>query len=272
MLCRHGRLGRRVLGTRRLSTGQELLKKLREAARDAGGDPLEVYQPWMLTDSLQQSLMLLHQASGDASLAVLGAALGTRLLSLPWNWRSLQRRCDAMALMPVYQELAKAYNEQRQGGTEADLRRAGDRVKEFTEETRFFPLQGLGYQLGFVVPIGLTYFGALYGIMQHPDAFRDFATAPSLWLDSLLLPDPLGVLPCLSALALLGNAEVNATPPKPGQEETAKYFQLVIRGALLTFAKSWGRPSSLDMCHGLRAVCPQQPSSSSLRTASTLRH
>ncbi|CAJ1437057.1 unnamed protein product, partial [Effrenium voratum] len=133
----------------------------------------------------------------------------------------------------------------------ADLRRAGDRVKEFTEETRFFPLQGLGYQLGFVVPIGLTYFGALYGIMQHPDAFRDFATAPSLWLDSLLLPDPLGVLPCLSALALLGNAEVNATPPKPGQEETAKYFQLVIRGALLTFAKSWGRPSSLDMILGL---------------------
>ena len=28
--------------------------------------------------------------------------------------------------------------------------------------------QARGYQLGVVLPIGLTYFGALYGIMNHP--------------------------------------------------------------------------------------------------------
>eukprot|EP00930_Biecheleria_cincta_P007044 TRINITY_DN108187_c0_g1_i1.p2 TRINITY_DN108187_c0_g1~~TRINITY_DN108187_c0_g1_i1.p2 ORF type:complete len:106 (-),score=7.93 TRINITY_DN108187_c0_g1_i1:69-386(-) len=56
-----------------------------------------------------------------------------------------------------------------------------------------------------------------------------------MWLDSLVLPDPLGVLPVLSALAVLSNAELNANPPQPGQERDAEYFKLVIRGATLAF-------------------------------------
>ena len=34
----------------------------------------------------------------------------------------------------------------------------------------------------------------------------------------MVLPDPYGLLPCLSALCLLANAELNTTPPRPGQE------------------------------------------------------
>ena len=38
------------------------------------------------------------------------------------------------------------------------------------------------------------------------------------WLDSVVLPDPYGLLPCLSALCLLANAELNTSAPKPGQD------------------------------------------------------
>ena len=37
------------------------------------------------------------------------------------------------------------------------------------------------------------------------------------WLESLVLPDPYGVLPCLSAFSLLLNAEINTPKPRPGQ-------------------------------------------------------
>ncbi|CAE7238199.1 OXA1 [Symbiodinium necroappetens] len=233
---------------------EEVLRALRAAAADAGVNPLDLYQPWLLMDVLQQSLLLLHSATGDAGAAVVAAALLTRLATAPWNLTSLRRRCDALVLMPVYMNLAKSYSEaqSRRGGrsestvggaagaakaekAEADLQKATERFQAFTQETGFNPVQGLGYQVGVVLPIGLTYFGALYGIMNHPDSFRSFVTSPSLWLDSLVLPDPYGVLPCLSALALLANAELNANPPQRGQEETAEYFKMVMRGALLTW-------------------------------------
>ena len=239
----------------RTGAEEEVLRALRAAAADAGANPLDLYQPWLLMDVLQQSLVLLHSATGDAGAAVVAAALLTRLVTAPWNLTSLRRRCDALVLMPVYMELAKSYSEAqaRRGGlggestlggaagaakaekAEADLQKATERFQAFTQETGFHPVQGLGYQVGVVLPIGLTYFGALYGIMNHPDSFRSFVTSPSLWLDSLVLPDPYGVLPCLSALALLANAELNANPPQPGQEDTAEYFRMVMRGALLTW-------------------------------------
>ena len=189
----------------------QLLARLRQVAADeghtferllkgiwnldfAGADPTEVYQPWLLMDALQQSLMRLNEATGDAFLSVVLVALLTRLFTWPWNRLSLQRRCDAVHLMPVYQEILWAYNDaqRRRGGAglgaagaqeaEADLLLASQRLKEFTEETKFFPLQGLGqtfllllkpfmagYQFGFVLPVGFVYFGALYGILKHPD-------------------------------------------------------------------------------------------------------
>lgn len=160
---------------------EELLTRLRQVAVDAGGDPLESYEPWLLMDSLQQCLLQLHQVTGEASLTVVLVALATRLVTWPWNRRALQRRCDAIHLMPIYQAIAKAYNDaqQRRGGkggtgaagaqeAEVDFQEASARLKDFTEETRFFPLQGLGYQFAFVLPVGFVYFGALYGIMLHP--------------------------------------------------------------------------------------------------------
>ena len=48
------------------SASQELLTRLRQVAIDAGGDPLESYEPWLLMDSLQQCLLQLHQAGYEA--------------------------------------------------------------------------------------------------------------------------------------------------------------------------------------------------------------
>merc|ERR1711957_680542 len=71
--------------------------------------------------------------------------------------------------------------------------------------------------------------------MAHPDAFRSFVVEPSLWLDSLVLADPYGILPVISACAVLLNAEINTPPPREGGEDNAVYFRFVIRGAVLAF-------------------------------------
>ena len=49
------------------------------AGERAGGDPLEVYQPWIFMDSLQQSLLLLHQVIWLSAIVVvvLERCLGT---------------------------------------------------------------------------------------------------------------------------------------------------------------------------------------------------
>ncbi|CAE8611972.1 unnamed protein product [Polarella glacialis] len=85
------------------------------------------------------------------------------------------------------------------------------------------------------MPIYFTGYCTLRGMVMHPDSFRDFVTHPNLWLDSLVLPDPLGVLPVLSALAVLSNIELNSPPAQKGKEADADYMRLVLRGATLAF-------------------------------------
>lgn len=224
------------------------MERARAGARDLGFDPQEVYEPWVPMDFLQQGLMALHGVLGEGSLAVIAAALAVRLLTWPLNIRAVQRRCDAMALMPIYVGIVKAYGEAQKmrggaGGTgaagaeraEAELEETQERLKAFIQETKFSPMQGMGYQFGCLMPLYFTAYCTLRGIVTHPDSFRDFVAAPTMWLESLVLPDPLGVLPALSALAVLSNAELNANPPNPGQERDAEYFKLVIRGATLAF-------------------------------------
>eukprot|EP00811_Abedinium_folium_P006183 NODE_15692_length_1036_cov_3.361936.p2 GENE.NODE_15692_length_1036_cov_3.361936~~NODE_15692_length_1036_cov_3.361936.p2 ORF type:complete len:153 (-),score=39.44 NODE_15692_length_1036_cov_3.361936:381-839(-) len=99
-------------------------------------------------------------------------------------------------------------------------------------------MQGLGYQFFWVMPGGLMTFLALDGIVSHPDSFRALAVTPTLWLDSIALVDPYGVLPVLSALAVLSNQELNGIPPDSRDKEsqdTARYMRYVIRGASLAF-------------------------------------
>lgn len=228
---------------------EETLMLARQAAEHLGFNPHEVYEPFLLVDVWQTALLGLHGMLGDGGLAVAVAAILIRVVTFPWNHSALQKQCDRMELLPVYMDLAKALQEaqRRQGGAdgsgafgaakaEADVHRFGIALKDMTETTKFSPVQGMGYQFMCLFPLYILGYFTLRGIVAHPDVFRAFAAAPSLWLDSLVLPDPLGILPAVSAMAVLLNVEANSPTPRPGQEENAQYMRLVMRGAALTFA------------------------------------
>merc|ERR1719213_1616492 len=85
------------------------------------------------------------------------------------------------------------------------------------------------------MPMYILFYCSVRGMIAHPVTFSSFAVDPSLWMDSLLLADPLGIMPVVSACAVLLNAEINSPPPREGQEENALYFRYVIRGAVLAF-------------------------------------
>lgn len=245
---------RRALTTS-AATADDVLARARSGAVELGFDPTEVYEPWFCVDLCQQALITLNGALGDPSLAVVLLALAGRFISLSWNVRALQRGSDRLVLAPVYFSIVKAIKDaqSRRGGAdgggasgaakaEADLIHLNARLKDFSEVTKFNPLQGMGYQFLCLAPQWLLAYAALRGMSAHPDAFRGFVVDPTLWLDSVVLSDPFGVLPCLSGLAVLVNAEVNATPPADrhlkGEQESIddrRYAQCVLRGALLTF-------------------------------------
>lgn len=225
---------------------EETLETAREAAIALGYSPFEVYQPWILVDTWQQCLLALHSTLGDGGLAVSVAAVLLRLATLPWNLRSIQKSCDRMELAPVYMDLAKALNlrQRKRGGTdpseaaktEMEIHHLSAAMKDMYDETKFTPLQGMGYQFLCLFPMYITGYFTLRGIVAHPDMFRGFVVEPTMWLDSLVLADPLGLLPAVSACAVLLNVELNSPPTRPGQEENSEYMKLVVRGAALTFA------------------------------------
>lgn len=254
----------RSIGT----SAEALLEKARQQALDLGFDPGEVYMPWLPVDAFQQALIGLHGFLGDSALTMVVMALLLRLSTWPLNVRALQRQCDRVELMPVFMDIMKAIElaKRRRGGAnqeiaavveaagsqpisessvaeraraaseaEADIQRLSKQLHDFNESTRFSPLQGMGYQFFCVLPMFLMTLVSLRGMIAHPDAFRSFVVDSPLWLDSLVLADPMGAMPIVSALAVLMNAEINGPPEREGQEENTQYFRLVIRGACLTF-------------------------------------
>eukprot|EP00927_Polykrikos_kofoidii_P052686 TRINITY_DN4659_c0_g3_i1.p1 TRINITY_DN4659_c0_g3~~TRINITY_DN4659_c0_g3_i1.p1 ORF type:complete len:412 (+),score=74.21 TRINITY_DN4659_c0_g3_i1:53-1288(+) len=226
----------------------EALERARSQAAAMGYNSEDAYEPWMLIDGAQQAFVLLHDTCGDGGVAVALAAVLMRIMTLPWNLRSLQKQSDRLVLFPAWQRIAQALQAaQRQRGgadgsgpagaqkAEADLIRLGAQLKDFTQTTNFSPVQGMGYQFFCMLPLQILGYCALSGIMGHPDAFRGVVSSPTLWLGSLVLADPTGALPVLSACAMLMNVEINSPPPVDGKEETAIYFKFVMRGAILCF-------------------------------------
>lgn len=235
----------------------EVLDRARVAALDMGYDPSEAYDPYFFTDGMQQAFLSLHGFLGDGTLAVISVGLLLRLATINFNLRALQRQCDRLELMQVYVGLAQANQEamrRRQDNkeddqgrdparraeaamrAEADLLVLKGKHESFTRETGFTPMMGMSYQFGVLMPSFICTYAAFRGMMVHPDSFNAFVTQPTLWLDSMVLADPLGAMPILSACCVLMNAELNS--PRPTEEdkkENALYMKLVVRGVCFAF-------------------------------------
>lgn len=221
-----------------------------------GYDPSEAYDPYFVTDGMQQAFLSLHSSLGDGTLAVISVALLVRLVTVNFNLRALQRQCDKLELMQVYTGLMMANQEamkRRQGEdtdkgrdparkaeasmrAEADLLVLKGKYESFIRETGFTPMMGMSYQFGCLMPSFICTYAAFRGMMVHPDSFNAFVVEPTMWLDSMVLPDPLGAMPILSACCVLMNAELNSPrPTEADKKENALYMKLVIRGVCFAF-------------------------------------
>lgn len=226
---------------------EHVLERARCASRDLGHDPSALYEPWLPVDWCQQSFVLMQGALGDGALAVVACACLLRVATFPWNLRALQRQCDRIVLFPVYLGLARGIEDAKKrrdapststhmaAQADAELATLTAKYEDFIRSTMFSPLQGMGYQLTCVMPAYLLSYFALRGVMLHPDSFRSFVVAPTLWVDSLVLSDPCGVLPVVSALSVLANAELNSQHAPDQDEEAVMYMRFAIRGAMLAF-------------------------------------
>lgn len=169
-------------------------------------------------------------------MAVVAAALMVRGTTAPWNVASLQRILDRQAFLPAFTELSKAMGMAQKNKDERRLEELKSKLTDFHHRTRFSPFQGMSYMFCCQLPQFALAFAAVRGMLVHPDLFRALAETKTLWLDSLLLPDPYCILPVISALGVLGNAELNApAQPKDAPPENEAYFRFVIRGASLLF-------------------------------------
>lgn len=236
-------------------SAEAVLDQARVSSTDLGFDPSELYEPWMPVDLGQQLLLNLHGLVGSSGLAVAAAALLLRLATLPWNQRALQLSCDRLVLAPYYMDIAKALQKaqaerirlsrghihaashaEKTVLAEVACQKYAAMMETFSKEAKFAPTQGLGYQFGVLMPCYIAGYFTLRGIVAHPDTFRSFVVEPAFWLDSLVLPDPVGLLPAISGALVLINLEVNSPVARPGQEDNALYMRLVVRGAALAFA------------------------------------
>eukprot|EP00929_Paragymnodinium_shiwhaense_P106012 TRINITY_DN71103_c0_g1_i1.p1 TRINITY_DN71103_c0_g1~~TRINITY_DN71103_c0_g1_i1.p1 ORF type:complete len:488 (+),score=107.28 TRINITY_DN71103_c0_g1_i1:71-1534(+) len=224
------------------------MERARQQAADMGYASYDVYEPYLPIDLGQQAFLALHNLAGDGCLAVVAAALFLRVVTWPLNKRALKRQCDKITLMPTYVNLTKALQnaKARQGGAggggprgaeqaEIDIALINKKLQDFAQTMQFNPMQGMGYQFLFMLPLHVLSYFCLRGIIAHPDSFRSLVNSPTLWLDSITFCDPYGILPVMSAAAMLLNSEINTPPPQPGQEDTAVYVKFAIRGAVLTW-------------------------------------
>lgn len=255
MLARRALSARRSVrltlgGTRSISLSTEaILDRARHVAREMGADPTELYEPNFLVDACQQALVHWQDFLGDGALSIAAIAVLLRAATLPWNIRGLQKQCDRLVFAPVYMEHMKGIQEaQREAkfgvtsfarsSAQAEVTRLTEKYTEFVKSTGFTPFQGMGYQLMYLMPSYMLVYWSLRGVMYHPDNFRSLVVAPMLWADSPVLVDPWGLLPGLSALAVLANAEINGRQAVAADEKAKAdqlYMLLVIRGATLAF-------------------------------------
>mmetsp|Transcript_12483 Transcript_12483/g.37649 ORF Transcript_12483/g.37649 Transcript_12483/m.37649 type:complete len:244 (+) Transcript_12483:1-732(+) len=104
---------------------------------------------------------------------------------------------------------------------------------------------------------------AMRGFANHPDLFRGFAMEAPLWLDSLAMADPYGLMPVLTSAIMLTNieifgsvdTEVAAAQPLvenkesenvAGQGTFEKYRKWIVRGTSLLFIPmTWNFPAGV---------------------------
>ena len=109
------------------------------------------------------------------------------------------------------------------------------------------------------VPLHMMHFGLIQTIAGDPEHAYHAAmsTGGTLWFENLLIPDPYGALPCISAFLQIINMRLMAkrrptTGPMAGQLESMSKFMMVMPIMFLPVQMSF--PVALNLYFGILAA------------------
>lgn len=205
-----------------------LMERVTDFANERGGT--DNYQPWMLTDIMQNSIGFVHECL-PAEFGWLGAvaatALGIRALVFPLCIQSIREGRMKSTLLPQYSEMLREMAEMKTPS--ASNSRDGEKLqslqKKYIAFTAKYGNVALKGTLASAIQIPMIMAGivACNGIATHPELFPSVALDAPLWLASAALPDPLYILPAVNAglvafnMSYFGSIDATATPKIGGE-------------------------------------------------------
>jgi len=239
-----------------------LLDRCRDAAISRGINLEVPYEPWLNVDVMQTLFLDMHEAVGCSwTGALLLSVVFLRVITLPFSVAALKGSRSRALLMPEYQRIMA----QRSASTQpSEINDATKKLQAFQQEHgRFVMLRGMWNAIFIQGPIYVTAFIATRGLGNYPDVFVGFSLEAPLWLDSLAMPDPYGILPFMVSAVMLTNVEffgavdtelAAATPGLTqqaqstavgGADTTKKYSKWMMRGGACAFVPlTWNLPAS----------------------------
>ena len=180
-------------------------------AASAGHDLSVPYEPFLPVDLLQTTIVTFEHLIplGGWPAAIGLAAVLLRGLVFPVQIWSMKAGAANKSVMTTMNRLTDKLKKAAEKGNSKKVGSLQSRYSELVlKHGRLFPFKGLvGTFLP--IPVFLTSLFAMRGFAEHPHLYRGFAMADPFWLDSLCLPDPLYILPGISAALFLTNLELS---------------------------------------------------------------
>ena len=208
----------------------EIAQQLIHQSSAFGGVLGSVYEPLPHINLFQQCLTHANELGVPWWCAISGATFGYRLATWKFQTAALivqrNRRIDLTEYEPARLAIAESF-------ARRDFELARQQLKEYTEVMKKVGLTGMPRETGALLGLNtvwfVTLFGAVRGMVAYPEWFPSFGLDSGfLWMQSIAIPDPLGVFPVLSTAAFLAATESREEFKVHPQAEKMKW---VLRGA-----------------------------------------
>merc|ERR1711879_293927 len=134
-------------------------------------------------------------------------AIGLRVATLPLSVVSARAARERAEVMPEIEALLRKKKEIEASDVVQKRNDLVDEIQGFKKKHgMFFVFKGMGDLALVQLPLYVTGYTVLKHMAANPEVYPGFDAAGPLWLDSLAQPDPLMLLPTITAGLILTNA------------------------------------------------------------------
>uniref|UniRef100_A0A0G4I2C3 Membrane insertase YidC/Oxa/ALB C-terminal domain-containing protein n=1 Tax=Chromera velia CCMP2878 TaxID=1169474 RepID=A0A0G4I2C3_9ALVE len=186
-----------------------LLERCMEAAKKRGADLETPYEPSLAEDFVQTFILLVRETTGCSWLwAIFGCAFAARLATVPLQLNTIRQQRKSSLLKNTGDAKMKEITEARMKGSKTAVK-LQEQYDAWAKETGYNTGRlHIFLQYAVQLPLFFSFFRATRGLADRPDVFMSHALESSLWLDSLSLADPYGLLGLTAAAMTLTNQEM----------------------------------------------------------------